>query len=141
MGTIFLVYVQSANVPLYRTTTYRPLAFSSYCSCALEWWDVCTPQAFLEHFRFSRHIYIHYILNFNEPLLLVSFASLAELNDYYFIESYLYITFIMPQSKFAPAYNNVKHHNLPSTLLRQAKLDCIHRGVHNRADLAYEISK
>ena len=25
---------------------HRPLAISSYCSCALEWWDVRTPGAF-----------------------------------------------------------------------------------------------
>ena len=53
------MHVQSANVPLYRATTYCPLAFSTYYSCTLEWWDVRTPGAFLEHFRFARHIYIY----------------------------------------------------------------------------------
>ena len=42
----------------------HPLAFSSYCSCALEWWDVRMPGTFLEHFQFSRHIAIY--INFNE---------------------------------------------------------------------------
>ena len=41
----------------------------SYCSCALEWWDVRTPGAILNVFDFLDYF----------PRLLVSFASLAEL--------------------------------------------------------------
>ena len=53
----------------------------SYCSCALEWWDVRTPGAILNVFDFLDYTYLNFILNF--PRLLVSFASLAELEIWF----------------------------------------------------------
>ena len=38
------------------------IVHSHFLSCSLEWWDVRMPGAFLEHFRFARHI-IHIYVN------------------------------------------------------------------------------
>ena len=74
-----ILYVQSANVPIQRSTAYRPLILLAI-SCALEWWDVRTPVAILNVFDFLDYTYfkisISLILKFSR--LLVSFASLAE---------------------------------------------------------------
>ena len=54
-----ILYVQSANVPIQRSTAYRPLvllAIVSYCSCALEWWDVRTPGAILNVIDFLDYL-------------------------------------------------------------------------------------
>ena len=77
--TIIVCTVSKRSYPtVHRISSTRIV---SYCSCALEWWDVRTPGAILNVFDFLDYTYfkisISLILKFSR--LLVSFASLAEL--------------------------------------------------------------
>ena len=59
-----ILYVQAANVPIQRATAYRPLAFYSYCSCTLEWWDVRTPGTILNVFDFLDYTFFKFYFKF-----------------------------------------------------------------------------
>ena len=63
------------------STAYRPLAIYTYCSCALEWWDVRTPGGISKLFRFSRLYLFCIILNVKfKNFLVCESASLCSLN-------------------------------------------------------------
>ena len=104
-----ILYVQSANVPIQRSTAYRPLVLLAIVHAHLEWWDVRTPGAILNVFDFLDYTYFKISLILNFSRLLVSFASLAEI--IYYIPPPLTVHFPMSHSvKYQPIITHLILH-------------------------------